>query len=197
MSTAPQHPTKAIDHYPTPPEATRALLSVESFGGGIWEPCAGNGVMLDAISLCGYDVVGSTIEEGSKSPHVESSRDFLQQNGLWRPNIITNPPYRNAEAIIQHALDLKPAKAAFFLNIKFLSSVGRMRGLFAKSPPSRVWVMADRVTMYPADHEGPKATTTETHAWFVFETPCLQRYPQIGWLCSQDFKIEESQGDLF
>ena len=28
----------AFEFYPTPPEATRALLSVEAFDGSIWEP---------------------------------------------------------------------------------------------------------------------------------------------------------------
>ena len=28
----------AFEYYPTPPEATRALLSVEKFEGSIWEP---------------------------------------------------------------------------------------------------------------------------------------------------------------
>lgn len=28
----------AFEFYPTPPEATRALLSVEQFEGSVWEP---------------------------------------------------------------------------------------------------------------------------------------------------------------
>lgn len=31
------------EFYPTPPEATRALLSVEHFDGDIWEPACGDG----------------------------------------------------------------------------------------------------------------------------------------------------------
>lgn len=31
------------DYYATPPEATDALLSVESFEGGVFEPCCGEG----------------------------------------------------------------------------------------------------------------------------------------------------------
>lgn len=33
------------DFYPTPPEMTRALLSVELFYGAIWEPACGDGAM--------------------------------------------------------------------------------------------------------------------------------------------------------
>ena len=31
------------DYYATPPEATQALLAVETFDGLIWEPCCGEG----------------------------------------------------------------------------------------------------------------------------------------------------------
>lgn len=31
-----------FEFYPTPPEATRALLSVEKFEGNIWEPACGD-----------------------------------------------------------------------------------------------------------------------------------------------------------
>jgi len=41
------------DHYPTPPEMVRALLSVESFSGGIWEPCAGSGDMAAVLREAG------------------------------------------------------------------------------------------------------------------------------------------------
>jgi hypothetical protein len=40
------HPGRAAhDFYPTPPEAVRALLSVESFEGSIWEPACGDGAI--------------------------------------------------------------------------------------------------------------------------------------------------------
>ncbi|MGL1659540.1 hypothetical protein ACSTH1_23845, partial [Vibrio parahaemolyticus] len=35
--------------YPTPPEATRALLSVETFDGSIWEPACGKGHIADVL----------------------------------------------------------------------------------------------------------------------------------------------------
>ena len=33
------------DFYPTPPEATRALLDVESFYDTVWEPACGDGAI--------------------------------------------------------------------------------------------------------------------------------------------------------
>lgn len=42
------------EFYPTPPEATRALLSVETFDGSIWEPACGGGCATrnPSISRC-------------------------------------------------------------------------------------------------------------------------------------------------
>lgn len=181
------------DHYPTPPEATRALLGVESFGGGIWEPCAGSGEMAAVLRESGYTVCATTIGQGRHDRDAPKHRvlgglDFFQSKDLAHPNIITNPPYRDAEKIISHALAFSPVKAAFLLNIKFLGSEGRMRGLFAERPPVRVWAFADRITMYPAGYDGPKQTTTETFAWFVWESPIRKQAPSIGWICSKDFR---------
>lgn len=39
----------AYEFYPTPPEATRALLSVESFDGAIWEPACGDGAISEVL----------------------------------------------------------------------------------------------------------------------------------------------------
>lgn len=37
------------DFYPTPPAAVRALLSVETFEGAIWEPACGDGAIAGAL----------------------------------------------------------------------------------------------------------------------------------------------------
>ena len=49
MDDKPDSPRPSTDDYPTPPECTRALMSREAFGGPIWEPCAGEGVMAETL----------------------------------------------------------------------------------------------------------------------------------------------------
>lgn len=185
------------DHYPTPPEAVRALLSVEAFGGGIWEPCAGDGAMAAVLREAGYTVRATTIGEGRHDRDFPKHRvvggiDFLTTSEASHPNIITNPPYGRprdiAEAIIRHAIGLGPVKMALLMNVKFLAGSKRRVGLWAEYPPARVWVFADRITMYPAGYQGPKGTTTETFAWYVWERPFLSRPPVIGWLDSSDHR---------
>ena len=47
------HPNRAAyEFYPTPPEATLALLSAETFDGSIWEPACGEGHIAKVLTSC-------------------------------------------------------------------------------------------------------------------------------------------------
>ncbi len=193
------------DHYPTPPEAVRALLSVEAFPGGIWEPCAGTGDMAEVLREAGHTVRATTIEDVKNDPKRPKRRvvggvDFLAKTETKHPNIITNPPYGKlygekdrfaAEKMIRHAFGIGATKIAMLMNRKFYGSVGRARGLWVDCPLARIWEFADRLTMYPADYDGKKGTSTETYAWFVLEYPFQKVIPPCGLLIAGDFKIAD------
>ena len=52
------------DFYPTPPEATIALLNSEKFGEGtIWECACGNGAMSKVLKDSGYKVYSSDLND--------------------------------------------------------------------------------------------------------------------------------------
>lgn len=91
------------DFYPTWPAATRALLTRETFVGRIWEPACGEGDMSKELLAAGYDVTSTDLIDRG---YGEGGRDFLME---WQPraeNIVTNPPFREAEAFIERALML-------------------------------------------------------------------------------------------
>ncbi len=178
------------DHYPTPPEVTQALMSVEEFDGNVWEPCAGDGGMADVLRAK-YRVLATTIKPTGQCScfnGVGGDVDFLKQDGSISDNIITNPPFNISEAIIQHAISIEPIKIAMLLNIRFLGSRKRKEGLFKEHPPKRIWVFCDRPSMYPADWDGPRGTTTETFSWWIWEWPFEVQKPELGWLDSREFK---------
>lgn len=184
---------RASQLFPTPPKLTRALLSVERFAGGIDEPAAGRGDMAAVLRQAGYPVRATTIEDGRNDPafphhQVEGGVDFLRQLSTTHPNIVTNPPFRHAEMFVRHAIALHPAKVAMLLKLTWLGSIGRARGIFAETPPARVHVIADRVALYPADWDGPRGSSTETFAWFVWEWPYGRRAPVIDWLIAREFE---------
>jgi len=49
------------DFYPTPPEAVRALLSVETFTGSVWEPACGDGAISKVLIEAGFEVVSTDL----------------------------------------------------------------------------------------------------------------------------------------
>lgn len=189
----------ADDHYPTPPEVTRALMRKEMFHGEIWEPCAGAGEMAEVLRTQ-YKVYATTLAEngqeyGQGPMRVRGGEDFLAKlsppltinSPASHISIVTNPPFRIAEQVIRRAIEVGPIKIAMLLNIRFLGSRKRKEGLFAEHPPKRIWVFCDRPSMYPADWEGEKGTTTETFSWWIWEWPFEIQKPELGWLDSREF----------
>src|SRR5262245_31505921 len=108
------------DCYSTPPVAVEALLRVESLPHRLWEPAAGRGHMVDALRAHGHEFIGSDIVDYGR-PVFFSCRDFLFERKA--PDgcecIVTNPPYRAAEAFVAHALDLCP-RVVMLLRLAFL-----------------------------------------------------------------------------
>lgn len=87
-----RHPS---DYYPTPPEATQALLDFLSLpeGTNVWEPACGEGHMVDVMRDNGLQVIGTDIQMGTDFLNAE-----LPEGVSW---IITNPPFSQAEQFIR------------------------------------------------------------------------------------------------
>lgn len=177
------------DFYPTHPGATRALLGVESFAGGIWEPACGDGAMSRVLEAAGHDVVSTDLIDRG---YGEGGRDFLMEWSAQAPNIVTNPPFRWAAEFVQRALLLtvpptrgpggvETRKVALFLRLAFLEGLERQK-LLAGTPLARVWVFSRRVPMA----RGEMVAEGGGHgviafAWFVWEHG-HQGPPALGWL---------------
>ena len=100
------HPMRArFEYYPTPPEGTRALLSVEAFDGPIWEPACGEGHISKLLTGAGYDVVSTDLVRRGFG---DGGVDFLQQTEPRAKHIVTNPPYGRGlgDAFVLKALEL-------------------------------------------------------------------------------------------
>src|SRR5262249_43976971 len=125
-----------FDFYATPPEATRALLSVEEFDGSIWEPACGNGAISDILVEAGHRVVSTDlIDRGYGAPGV----DFLCEAQPRAKHIITNPPYGAglADRFIGKALTLTRqtgGNVAMLLDLASLCHPSR-HARFIASPP--------------------------------------------------------------
>lgn len=120
------------DFYPTPYEATEALLKFLSLPREttIWEPAAGEGHMSLVMRRWGYSVSESDLF----SYTFENFLDITELRGDW---IITNPPFKYAEQFIRHALSFKPKGVAMLLKSQYWHAAKRL-ALFNEHPPTHV-----------------------------------------------------------
>jgi hypothetical protein len=163
------------DLYETPPVAVEALLKElqrigEPLPRNLWEPFAGHGNIVDVLRAHGHRVIGSDLVDYGR-PDFFSRRDFLME---WKlpagcEGIVSNPPFKNAEAVIAHALQLRPRVLVLLLRLAFMESERRtsiLEGVGLK----RVLVFRKRLPMvHRWGWEGRKANSGMAFAWFVFD----------------------------
>jgi len=159
----------SLDFYLTPPYATQALIDREEFIGPIWEPACGDGAMVKVLRQLGptnpvyfSDIIYRGFEE-------HPTLDFLLSGPLGAANVITNPPFNEAENFIRKALRVVDPgfKACFLLKLTFLESEQRQK-FFRELPPRRVLVFSKRLTM-TRNGEPLKSGGMICFAWFVWE----------------------------
>jgi hypothetical protein len=171
-----------LDYYGTDPRSTKALLAVETFQHEIWEPCAGHHLMVDVLREAGYHVLATDIAEYDGVQHAKM--DFLNIEGEWDGDIITNPPYGLSTEFAVKALELvKPgAKVAMFLRTLFLEGTKRYEKLFSVNPPKTVYVFTNRQVSDKNDDFSKGSAVS--YSWFVWEKG-YQGPTEIKWISSK------------
>jgi hypothetical protein len=177
------------EFYPTPPEAVRALLSVESFDGSIWEPACGEGAIAKVLAASGHEVVST---DRYAYGFGETGVDFLTERRPRARHIVTNPPYGSglADAFMLKALALTRetgGKVALLLNLASLCHPCRT-DLWRKHPPARIYAI-DGVVCWPEHRYGPapEAFTRHRYCWAVW-TAERHDAPRFWWLSAGDFR---------
>ncbi|MFN7339993.1 MAG: class I SAM-dependent methyltransferase [Opitutia bacterium] len=165
------------DFYPTPPAGTRALLSVETFEGKIWEPACGDGALSNVLLDAGYEVTSTDLIDRGYGEH---GVDFLMEAQPRAPNIITNPPFKHADEFALKALSLTTGKVALLCRLAWLEGKKR-RQMFESTPLARVWVFSGRLGMQRARQPSKGETGMIAFAWFVWEHG-HKGPPTLGWV---------------
>lgn len=180
------------EFYPTPPEATRALLSVECFDGGIWEPACGDGRIASVLTEHGHAVVATDLHAYG---HGETGVDFLRQTAPRAKHIVTNPPYGwgLADRFVMHALDLTAktgGKVAMLLNMASLAHRQRTRWWRANHP-ARLYAVDD-IVCWPEDRYGPPPHhfTKHRYVWAVW-THGHTGPSAFWWLSGAEFRAHK------
>lgn len=162
------HEERGLDLYETPAVAVDALLKCERLPHHIWEPACGPGLIVRKLRAKGHTVFASDIEAYG-CPQSEQLNFLAQkQQRIDVEAIVTNPPYRYAQAFVENGLFHAPL-VIMLLRLAFLESV-RRNGILDGGKLARVHVFRNRLPMmHRYGWAGPKASSAMAFAWFVWD----------------------------
>lgn len=174
-STHTSHDRQVDDYYATHPIAAEWLLKLEPQLNNIIEPCCGEGHLAEVFKRENklYDAF-DLVDRG-----YGKVKDFFSAGYAGGVDIVTNPPFKEAQSCIEHALNIidNGRYACFFLKIQFLEGKARQK-FFLENPPRRIWVSSSRI---PCAMNGEFETYDEKkkkyipvssavcYAWYVWE----------------------------
>lgn len=166
-----RHPLADRGHelYQTPGVAVRALLAAEQIPHRVWEPACGPGAVVRELRAAGHDVVASDLVDYG-CPGQYAGIDFLRMRAAPAEVgvILTNPPFKNAQAFVEKALDLAP-RVVMLLRLAFLESA-RRSAILENGMLARVHVFGLRLPMMHREGwKGRKASSGMAFAWFVWD----------------------------
>jgi hypothetical protein len=170
---ASRHPLadRASDLYETPECAVRTLLRVEPWlPSVIWEPASGRGAISRVLRSAGHTVVThDLVAYAGADEGIDTPIDFLME---MKPppgvsKIVTNPPYKNADAFIRHGLRLGLEVVVL---LRLMAIEGSNRSDLIDLHLRRVWAGVERLPqMHREGWEGKKNSNSGApFAWFVF-----------------------------
>ena len=159
----------SLDHFPTPPWATRALCEwIETETGvcsdkDVWEPACAEGYMAKTLAEYFAAVFASDVRDYGYG-YVQ---DFLFPEDRKYDWVITNPPFRLAQQFAEKALSHAKVGVALLVRTAFLESADRYEKLFSEMPPTAILQFVERVPMFKGrlDRAGSTATA---YCWLVW-----------------------------
>lgn len=183
----------SLDHFPTPPWATRALC--EELGGlaalrdlTCWEPACAEGHMSQPLAEYFRKVHSSDVHDYGFG----TVRDFLWPGeGAPVDWVITNPPFRLAAQFIARAIPLANAGCAFLVRQAFLEGGARYAELFSRAPPSLVLQFAERVPMVKGRLDGTASTAT-SYCWLVWRKSDISGDTRFRWIAPCRKRLERA-----
>lgn len=209
VMNARRDPTDALDDYPTPPWATRALtrlvlpeLGIDVAGRAVLEPAAGRGIMAAVLRDEGARVFASDVQRYADelgeideiASYIGEGLDVLPR-GATEALVVTNPPFVLALDFALRAIEDASVAVALLCRSNWAEGVDRHARLFQPRPPTMIAQFVERVPMteggywrdengdrHPAYRGGydPDATTATAYAWFIWETGLEKRARWAG-----------------
>ena len=83
------------DFYPTPHSIVKLLANYSEWESlYVWEPCAGDFRLVEALQARDYKVIATDLDQG---------QDFFDFKEAPCPHLMTNPPFKKIRPFIDHA----------------------------------------------------------------------------------------------
>ncbi len=164
-------PADSLDDFPTPPWATRALLTHIIKNEHLskltcLEPACNRGFMSEPLKEFFKSVHSSDIFNYGYGEQADFLNGYYQEDQYdW---VITNPPFKLGEDFVFESLRVAKRGVALLARTVFLESVGRYDRLFSKNPPSKFAQFVERVPMIKGRID-KSASTATGYSWFVWE----------------------------
>jgi hypothetical protein len=176
----------SLDNFPTPPWATRALIThvIDDRGPfrkqSCFEPACGAGHMAEPLKEYFEEVRASDIHAYGYGAVADFLNAPVEAGAVdW---VVTNPPFRLAEAFVKRSLVIARRGVAILARTVFIESVGRYREIFETTPPSRFAQFTERVPMVKGRLDR-KASTATGYAWLVWDVGRRRKAsPQLIWI---------------
>ena len=156
------------DYYATDPKAMYKLLDYETFNKNVWECACGEGNLSKVLKEKGFNVYSTDlIDRGYADEHF----DFLTSNIKFNGDIITNPPFKYSTEFILKALESieEGSKVAMFMKLTYLKGKRRLKEIYLKYPPQRVYVFSGGIACSKNNTQEGYKHGIIPYAWFIWE----------------------------
>lgn len=194
----------ALDDFPTPPWATRALIRflrgplVQCLSiCDVREPAANRGHMVRPLAEAFGRVIPSDVADYG---HGWPVFDYLAPGpdiarAAWT---ITNPPFNRFDEFLARALDRSGVGVAMLLRQAVLEGQARHRAIWSITPPTDILQFTERCVMVAGRLLDPdvavplwspkagamvvrKPSTASTYIWAVWHKPAMGRETRFHW----------------
>ena len=198
----------SLDHFPTPPWATRALCEWLLTKGEpiraslVWEPACAEGHMAAPLGEYFAEVSASDVHDYGYGMVCDFLLADWVAEKITADWVITNPPFRLGRQFIETALKRASRGVAMLVRTAFLESAERYDGsgpkgdgvgLFKPNPPSEILQFVERVPMFKGrlDRRGSTATA---YCWLVWRKNLhgapFSRSTSFHWLAPCRARLE-------
>lgn len=156
-----------LDRYFTPSWMVASLLHHQAIDRQslILEPCCGDGAIVLALQSAGF---GRIITNDLDPRHVASRHRDAAAADFWAMKtvqdvdwVISNPPFGEAQAILEHAELVARVGVAFLLRKTFLEPTRERGPWLALHPPSRIVGLP----RHSFRGDGSDSVSTDWHIW--------------------------------